>query len=611
MEQKQIIADFTDKTCVAVYGFDQWDREKEIKIIGLDLPENVEVHFSLQEIGGTAQRVEGTTVDGVTTAKIPQFILEGDGTPAFGTYYRAYAFIYVVDGTSAETVRKIILCIESRPRPEDYIYTPEDVKTWEDHENRISDIEKNSAETIKQAVNDYLKENPIESGTSDAVQYIAQTLTEEQQAQARTNIGAASAEEVSQLSATVNDLKENGTGGGTGTGLTTNSINALLNSFENVAWANENGKTYYNALRDTLLGNVISVTGITLSKSSESIYTGYETTVTAEVIPSNATDKTIIWASSDETVAKIEGSENTVTIEGVSDGSAVITAKTVDGGYIDTFTVTVATAKVTGITLDKTTGEILVGGTYELTATVEPSEAVNNAVTWKSSDDAIATVTPSKDSHTAVVTGIKEGSVTITATTVENGKTATFSLTVIGTELEEVIPTVLIRDVQDHMNYAYLFDDYDSIDVSDKSKIKATSYWRMLAFDCSRASKINIKRYVNSLSWSGITLLYASNQIPNLEQEYISDSTASDTSEIRFPFVKLEATGYTNPNPVAGDIIDVGDYELKDGYKYLVLIEPFNMNSSGASVNLEDYKNEDGYYIGVAYTDNFKVFIVE
>lgn len=74
-------------------------------------------------------------------------------------------------------------------------------------------IEYMPEEAIKQAVNDYLKENPLESGTSDAVQYIAQTLTEEQQAQARTNIGAASAKEVCQLLEEIEDLKQNGTGG--------------------------------------------------------------------------------------------------------------------------------------------------------------------------------------------------------------------------------------------------------------------------------------------------------------------------------------------------------------------------------------------------------------
>lgn len=57
-------------------------------------------------------------------------------------------------------------------------------------------------------------ENGKTGGTADAVQYIAQTLTEKQQTQARANIGAASSAEVSKLSATVNDLKENGTGTG-------------------------------------------------------------------------------------------------------------------------------------------------------------------------------------------------------------------------------------------------------------------------------------------------------------------------------------------------------------------------------------------------------------
>ena len=73
-------------------------------------------------------------------------------------------------------------------------------------------IEYMPEEAIKQAVNDYLKENPLESGTSDAVQYIAQTLTEEQKAQARTNIGAASAKEVGRLSEEKVDLPKDAEG---------------------------------------------------------------------------------------------------------------------------------------------------------------------------------------------------------------------------------------------------------------------------------------------------------------------------------------------------------------------------------------------------------------
>ncbi|WP_310603376.1 Ig-like domain-containing protein [Anaerosporobacter sp.] len=75
------------------------------------------------------------------------------------------------------------------------------------------------------------------------------------------------------------------------------------------------------------------------------------------------------------------------------------------------------------IKLNKTTVEIVKGKTYTLTANVTPANSVDAAVTWKSSNTSIATVSK------GVVKAIKTGSVTITATTA-NGKKATCKVTV-------------------------------------------------------------------------------------------------------------------------------------------------------------------------------------
>lgn len=75
--------------------------------------------------------------------------------------------------------------------------------------------------------------------------------------------------------------------------------------------------------------------------------------------------------------------------------------------------------------MDKTTVSLAVGGTQKLTATVAPDDAENKSVTFTSSDTAIATVTPVQ----GTVTGVVEGTATITATT-SNGKTATCVITV-------------------------------------------------------------------------------------------------------------------------------------------------------------------------------------
>ena len=82
---------------------------------------------------------------------------------------------------------------------------------------------------------------------------------------------------------------------------------------------------------------------------------------------------------------------------------------------------------VTGVTLtaagDKTS--LAVNSSLQLTATVEPENATNKFVSFKSSDDSIAMV-----NQTGLVTGLKEGNVTITVTTSDGAKTATVDLTV-------------------------------------------------------------------------------------------------------------------------------------------------------------------------------------
>lgn len=80
---------------------------------------------------------------------------------------------------------------------------------------------------------------------------------------------------------------------------------------------------------------------------------------------------------------------------------------------------------VTGVALDNTTLTLAPAGTATLAATVSPAEATNKNVTWTTSDASIATV-----DTTGKVTAVKDGTATITATTVDGSKTATCLVTV-------------------------------------------------------------------------------------------------------------------------------------------------------------------------------------
>lgn len=101
----------------------------------------------------------------------------------------------------------------------------------------------------------------------------------------------------------------------------------------------------------------------------------------------------------------------------------------VDGGTLDESLKTSLGDRVTyvvrGVSLDQYVLTLIEGGTAQLTATVEPSDATNKKVTWSSSAPGVATVDASGN-----VTAVAEGTATITATTDDGGKTATCTVTV-------------------------------------------------------------------------------------------------------------------------------------------------------------------------------------
>ena len=83
----------------------------------------------------------------------------------------------------------------------------------------------------------------------------------------------------------------------------------------------------------------VHATGVTLDKATASIEAGETTTLTETVAPSNATDKTVSWSTSNSSVATVSGG----VVTGVSAGSARITVTTNDGGYTAYCDVTVTT----------------------------------------------------------------------------------------------------------------------------------------------------------------------------------------------------------------------------------------------------------------------------
>jgi len=144
----------------------------------------------------------------------------------------------------------------------------------------------------------------------------------------------------------------------------------------------------------------VAVTGISLAPETLTLNAGESINLNAAVQPDDATNKTLIWSSSDTGVATVDANGK---VTAVKAGSAVITVKSEDGGKTATCNITVVVLS-TGITLDKTELDMKIGEAVTLKATVLPENATDKRVSWLSGDPSVASV-----DDAGKVTALKEG----------------------------------------------------------------------------------------------------------------------------------------------------------------------------------------------------------
>lgn len=103
----------------------QYDYGQILRIQGENLPKAVEVHFSLNEVGGDSITKIGVTTDRITEVQVPDELLENGGTRF---KYNIYAFVYIEDGTFGNTEYRIRIPVQVRPKPSDHV-TPDNTGT--------------------------------------------------------------------------------------------------------------------------------------------------------------------------------------------------------------------------------------------------------------------------------------------------------------------------------------------------------------------------------------------------------------------------------------------------------------------------------------------------
>ena len=170
----------------------------------------------------------------------------------------------------------------------------------------------------------------------------------------------------------------------------------------------------------------ILVTDVSLDKASLILKEGYTDTLTATIEPANATDKTVLWATSDNSVVAVDANGNITALKG---GTATITATTTDGSKTAACKVTVDApiVAVDCVTQKKSILTLIAGTSETLIANVIPGRASNKKVSWKGNNSPVVTV----NDVTGEITAIKAGSATITVTTEDGKKTAVCKLKVV------------------------------------------------------------------------------------------------------------------------------------------------------------------------------------
>lgn len=194
----------------------------------------------------------------------------------------------------------------------------------------------------------------------------------------------------------------------------------------------------------TVSKKTVHVTSIALDKTNLSLTVGDAATLVATVLPQDAADKSVIWESTNHSIATVDAEGN---VSAISAGAVTITATTADGGLLAGCEVTVTASDVPGppdppepqvihvtsIALDKTSCELEAGASMILNADVLPEDADDKSCSWSSSNSGIAAVDAD-----GKVTAIASGTATITATTTDGQLTASCTVTVFVPEIPVV-----------------------------------------------------------------------------------------------------------------------------------------------------------------------------
>lgn len=180
------------------------------------------------------------------------------------------------------------------------------------------------------------------------------------------------------------------------------------------------------------LEHIIPVSGISLEKTEIIVAPGLKKVLKAIIIPENATNKAVVWSSSNQEAVKIDEVTGELNVIAVTAEKVTITVKTIDGNFTETCIVNVVDIPAIGVRIDEEEEVLIIQGRQRtLKASVLSSAAANKNIIWESDNEAIATI----HYTSGEVTGHAMGWAKMTATTEDGGFQASCMVRVSSTNL--------------------------------------------------------------------------------------------------------------------------------------------------------------------------------
>ncbi|OAS13982.1 polysaccharide lyase family 8 super-sandwich domain-containing protein [Paenibacillus oryzisoli] len=220
-----------------------------------------------------------------------------------------------------------------------------------------------------------------------------------------------------------------------------------------------------------------AVDTVNLDASTLTILTGTEHLLNATISPMSASNKAVIWSSSDPSIISVD---NNGLVKGLVDGTATITVTSVENPDKTATCIVTASSHVTGLSLDQTAVTIAQGKNVVLQASRTPINA-KDPIQWSSSDESVATV------KNGVVFSKGAGTVTITATF---GAYSAFC---------QVTVTAYSEDEFDRMRKRWsdyiFYKDYDVTDpeikaIIDERVARGQMYWEKMNKSANTVSQL-------------------------------------------------------------------------------------------------------------------------